>query len=100
MSVWLPGLVLAALAATGALAWRERRRADRLDAEVRAMRAGLVASTRLASLGNLVAGLVHEINTPMGALSSNHDVIKRALQRLQMILADQPPQSARFARAS
>lgn len=89
MSIWLPGLAVAALAATGALAWRERRRAARLDAEVRAMRAGLVASTRLASLGNLVAGLVHEINTPMGALSSNHDVIKRALQRLQVILADQ-----------
>jgi two-component system NtrC family sensor kinase len=89
VSVWLPGLALAALAAVGALAWRERRRADRLGAEVAAMRAGLVASTRLASLGNLVAGLVHEINTPMGALSSNHDVIKRALQRLQVILADQ-----------
>lgn len=84
------GLVaLAAVAAAGAYAWYEHRRAARLQAEIAAMRAGLVASTRLASLGNLVAGLVHEINTPMGALSSNHDVIKRALQRLQVILADQ-----------
>ena len=89
MSGWALGLALAALAATGVFAWREHRRADRLAAEVRAMQAGLVASTRLASLGNLVAGLVHEINTPMGALSSNHDVIRRALQRLQIILADQ-----------
>lgn len=89
MSVLPLVFAMAAVFAAAIVVWRERRRAVQLNAELSELRAGLLASTRLASLGNLVAGLVHEINTPMGALSSNHDVIKRALVRLQAILADE-----------
>jgi two-component system, NtrC family, sensor kinase len=48
-----------------------------------------VNEARLASVNMLLAGLVHEINTPLGALHSNHDVLQRALQKLQDILADE-----------
>jgi two-component system, NtrC family, sensor kinase len=37
----------------------------------------------------LIAGLAHEINTPLGAINSNHDVLRRALGKLQDILADE-----------
>jgi two-component system, NtrC family, sensor kinase len=50
--------------------------------------AELVTQARLATLGMLVSGLAHEINTPLGAINSNHDVLKRALNKLQDILAD------------
>jgi two-component system, NtrC family, sensor kinase len=51
--------------------------------------AEMVTQARLATLGMLVAGLAHEINTPLGAINSNHDVLRRALGKLQVILEDE-----------
>lgn len=51
--------------------------------------ADAVSTARLATLGLLLAGIAHEINTPLGALASNHDVLKRALAKLEAILADE-----------
>ncbi len=48
-----------------------------------------VNQARLASLGMMVAGISHELNTPLGAINSNHDVIERALNKLQVILEDE-----------
>ena len=66
-----------------------QRELDEVRAKELKARADLVRTAQLATLGNLVRGVAHEINTPLGALASNHDVTRRALDRLQVILEDE-----------
>lgn len=113
MSVVLLGAAGAAAALIALGWWRERRRAAdraeevaRLRSEVEELRrdreeleeayselrfeqADLVNSARLATLGSLVAGIAHELDTPLGALHSDHETLQKALARLQDILADE-----------
>jgi signal transduction histidine kinase len=49
---------------------------------------------RMAALGRLLAGCVHEIATPAGSILSNNDVAARALASLRSM--GLPPQAARL----
>lgn len=47
----------------------------------------LAEAHKMASLGRLSAGIVHEINSPIGSIFSNNEVILRSLQKLKEMLA-------------
>jgi two-component system, NtrC family, sensor kinase len=54
---------------------------------------------QMASIGRLLAGIVHEINTPIGSVFSNNEVILRSLDMLDPLLADPTPANLERARS-
>jgi PAS domain S-box-containing protein len=55
---------------------------ERLLGELRTTQARLVQHAKMAALGQLVAGVAHEINTPLAAVVSNNDLFQRCFVRL------------------
>jgi signal transduction histidine kinase len=72
----------------------DKERAD-LEAEVSSLRAELDAcksqlldAHQMSVVGQLLASIVHEINTPIGSVLSNNEVGARSLDMLQKLVAD------------
>jgi two-component system NtrC family sensor kinase len=78
---------LRALAETKAALAESFRRANeeltRTNLELKETQSKLVQSAKMASLGELVAGIAHEINNPLAFVVSHLDTVRRSLVRIR-----------------
>ncbi len=58
--------------------------------ELHTAQAQLIQSEKMAVLGSLVSGLLHEFNTPLGAITGTSDISYRCVDRIRKSVADHP----------
>ncbi|HET8548143.1 MAG TPA: ATP-binding protein [Bryobacteraceae bacterium] len=76
---------------------REREVSDLRDQLDTANRK-LAEAHKMASLGRLAAGIVHEINTPVGSILSNNETVRRTIDALRTIVEEAERNNAAPAR--
>jgi|SRR5688572_8488044 len=61
--------------------------AEELREELELTLRKLAEAHKMAALGRLSAGIVHEINTPIGSILSNNETIRRSIETLKKLVA-------------
>jgi signal transduction histidine kinase len=71
--------------------YRERVAVETAHAALRDAQAQLVQSEKMASLGKLVAGVAHDINTPLGAIAGTQQTLGKMVDKLRGALEKDHP---------
>jgi len=80
-------LLIAVILATQ---WRRASRAQKEAARAQE-EAERIQAAKMESLRQLVAGVAHQINNPIGAISSNNDVSSRAIGKIKERITECDP---------
>ena len=59
---------------------------EKVHSEMKGMQSQIVQSEKLASIGQLAAGVAHEINTPVGFVASNFETLQKYFKKFKVLL--------------
>lgn len=65
---------------------KQNEELKQINAELTEAKFSLVQSEKMAAIGQLAAGIAHEINNPMGYVSSNFDILRKYYERIKEYL--------------
>ena len=66
--------------------FHEQKRREAADQELKAMQSQLFQSEKLASIGQLAAGVAHEMNTPVGFVACNFETLESYMSKILTLL--------------